>query len=288
MAGKSWMAAKARNPAEVYNEKRRIIFAQMLKDPAVAKQWLERYRATLGSRGYAGLAAEVAFFEQHQKDMDLVVTADIGDATDFVGVIGGLQHRIDVTTNVHFKRLAAYEPLQLAGARYKVALLDQGRFELIDINFPFCPHCKTGRVLPTGLLLEENRNAQGESQWSNDQLLVNICSSCGEVEVAGRTTTPFLYDFESLYRELNAAKHDAEDLGGTPIDVKTEVAAYARRASRYLSDRFGMRLVAVGGKAYQITNPSDAEGFWTVRFEDQIPLVEDHLQSMYPWDLANG
>ena len=39
MTEKMWKAAKARNPAEIYNEKRRIIFVQMLKDPAVAKTW---------------------------------------------------------------------------------------------------------------------------------------------------------------------------------------------------------------------------------------------------------
>lgn len=288
MPGSTRSVARARNPAEIYNEKRRIIFAQMLKDPAVAKQWLETYRTTLGPRGYAGLAAEVAFFEQHSKDMNLVVTADIGDATDFVGVIDGQLHRIDVTTNVGFKRLAAYEPLQLEGARYKVALLVAGHFELIDINFPFCNHCRTGRILPTGLLLEENRDALGQSLWSNDQLLVNICSSCAEVEVAKRLTTPFLYDFDSLYQDLNAAKHEAEELCETPIDVKAKAAAYAKRANRFLSDTFGTRLVAVGGKAYEITNPSNGDGYWTLRFEDQLPLVEDHLQPMYPWDLANG
>ncbi len=62
MAGKTWEAAKARNPAEVYNEKRQIIIAQMQKDSAVAKTWLDGYRNTLGPAGYAGLKAEVALF----------------------------------------------------------------------------------------------------------------------------------------------------------------------------------------------------------------------------------
>lgn len=200
MAGKMWKAAKAGDPAEVYNEKRRIIFAQMQKDPELAKTWLENYRKRLGPRGYAGLKAEVAFFEQHRKDLNLAVAADIGDVTDFVGVVNGTMHRIDVTTNIAFKRLASYEPLQLEGALYKVAVFDQGRFDLVDINFPFCEQCRGGRILPTAVLLEENHNRHGDSQWSNDQLLVNICSACGEVEVADRITTPFLYDFQSLYR----------------------------------------------------------------------------------------
>jgi len=184
MAGKTWEAAKARNPAEVYNEKRRIIMAQMQKDSAVAKAWLYGYRNMLGPAGYAGLKAEVAFFEQNRKPLNLVVAADIGDATDFVGVVDGVMHRIDVTTNIAFKRLASYEPLQLEGALYKVAVVDRGRFDLVDINFPFCGHCQRGRILPTAMLLEENHNRHGESHWSNDQLLVNICSACGEVEVA--------------------------------------------------------------------------------------------------------
>ena len=66
------------------------------------------------------------------------------------------------------------------------------------------------------------------------------------------------------------------------------MAAYARRASRYLSDTFGTRLVAVGGKYYEITDPRDADGFWTYKFEDQPPLVEDHLLAEYPWDIADG
>lgn len=288
MAGKMWKAAKARDPAEVYNEKRRIIFAQMHKDPTIAKTWLDSYRNTLGPRGYAGLKAEVAFFEQHRKDLNLAVAADIGDATDFVGVVDGVMHRIDVTTNIAFKRLTSYEPLQLEGARYKVAVFDQGRFDLVDINFPFCKHCQSGRILPTAVLLAENHNRHGDSQWSNDQLLVKICSACGEVEVADRITTPFLYDFESLYRDLNEAKHEADDLDEAPIDVLAEAATYARRASRYLSDVFGTRLVAIGGKSYEVTNPRDGDGYWTVKFEDQLPLVQEHLQDKYPWDLSNG
>ncbi len=288
MAEKMWKAAKARNPAEVYNEKRRIIFAQMQKDPAVAHTWLDSYRNTLGPAGYAGLKAEIAFFEQYAKDLNLIVAADIGDATDFVGVVDGTMHRIDVTTNMAFKRLASYEPLQLDGALYKVAVFDQGRFDLVDINFPFCEHCHSGRILPTAVLLEENHNRHGDSQWSNDQLLVDICSACGEVEVANRVTTPFLYGFESLYRDLNSARHEAEEFDEAPIDVSAEAAAYARRASRYLSNVFGTRLVAIGGRSYEITNPRDGDGCWIVKFEDQLPLVQEHLQGKYRWDLANG
>ena len=64
---------------------------------------------------------------------------------------------------------------------------------------------------------------------------VNICSACGEIEVTDRITTPFLYDFESLYRDLNEAKHEAEDLGAAPIDVRTDLV---KVGSTYLDPPF--------------------------------------------------
>jgi len=278
------MLRQTNNPVEVYTRTRRIVFSQMLKDPAKAKRWLENYRKSLGPAGYAGLQAEVAFFEQYRSAFDLVLAADVGDATDFVGVIDGAMHRIDVTTNVAFKQLKSYEPLQMQGARYKIAVLDQGKFDLIDINFPFCATCSLGRILPTGMLLEETPDSRGDSQWSNDQLLVKICSDCGEIKVADRTTTAFLYDFAHVYRQLNEAKHLAEDMDGAPIDVDGEAKAYARRASRYLSETFGTRLVAVGAKDYEVTDPRNGDGYWLYRFVDQLPLVGQHLQETYPWD----
>jgi hypothetical protein len=77
-------------------------------------------------------------------------------------------------------------------------VLDGKDFELIDINFPFCKDCKLGRVLPTAMLLDENFD-DGESKWSNDQLLVTICSDCDQTEVIDRVTTPFLYGSDHLH-----------------------------------------------------------------------------------------
>ncbi len=115
---------------------------------------------------------------------------------------------------------------------------------------------------------------------------MKICSDCGEIEVADRLTTPFLYDFAQVYCELNAAKDEAADMDNQSIDVSAEAKAYARRASRYLSDAFGTRLVAVGGKHYEITDPRNADGYWAYKLEDQLPLVDQHLQAMYPWDIG--
>jgi len=146
------------------------------------------YRKVIGPAGHAGLVAEVAFYERFRQDYKLVVGLDAADHTDFSAFIEGAPHRIDVTTNLAFKKLGDYEPLQSEGDRYKIAVFDGADFELFDINYPFCPDCGDGRVLPTGMLLGVNMDADGNSEWSNDQLLVKICSACGEIEVAERIT----------------------------------------------------------------------------------------------------
>lgn len=278
-------AARQNNLAQVYNEKRRIVMSKMTTDPATARQWLDNYKNTLGPQGYAGLKAELEFFDQYSKTYHLTPALDVGDATDFTGEIDGRLNRIDVTTNIDFKKLSTYEPFQTDDYRYRIAVWDGSAFELVDINFPFCQVCGEGRILPTGMLLCENYDDEGNSRWSNDQALVMICSGCGEYEVADTITTPFLYDFTHWYAVLNEAKQEAKDAGEEPVDIETEVRDYASAALRYLRQSFGQYLVAVGGRHYEVTNPANADGLWLYRLEHVLPLAQDHLQDSYPWRL---
>jgi hypothetical protein len=103
---------KQRNPADVYNEKRRIVIAGFIKDPAEARKWLERYRSVLGPQGYAGLKAELDFFERFGNEFSLRPALDAGESVDFSGIIDGVMTSFDVTTNIDFKKLTKYEPLQ--------------------------------------------------------------------------------------------------------------------------------------------------------------------------------
>lgn len=282
---KRLMKAKQANPAAVYNEKRRIVFARYQKDPIEAKKWLEGYRNVLGPTGFTGLSAELEFFERYRRDFELVPALDVGDATDFAGVIDGVMYRIDVTTNLELKKLQSYEPLQAEGYRYKIAVYDRQNFELVDINFPFCSACKTGRVLPTTMLLGENFNRHGESTWTNDQLLVKICGDCGDYAVVDRTSTHYLYDFEYWYNVLNEVAEEARETGSAPVDVEAEAQEHAISAMRYLKECFGQFLVAVGGQDYKITNRQTADGFWTYRLVHVVPLVQAYLRTSYAWDI---
>ncbi|MGM0561693.1 MAG: hypothetical protein ACQETX_11570 [Pseudomonadota bacterium] len=276
-------AIKERNPAQIYNEKRRIVLRKMMADPSKARKWLDGYREVLGRQGYAGLKAELDFFERYRYTYQLTPALDVGDATDFVGEIDGRMQRIDVTTNIKFKKLETYEPFQTDGHLYRIAVWDGGDFELVDINFPFCDDCGDGRILPTGILLGENYNRHGESQWSHDQNLVMICSSCGNHEIIDAITTHFLYDFNRCYQMANEALDETLNLGGSTVDIEKEIQDYAVAALRYLRQSFGQYLVAVGGIEYEITNPTNADGCWQFRLEQISPLAEAYLQGSYPW-----
>jgi hypothetical protein len=280
--------AKAKNPAEIYNEKRRIVFSTLNKDPAKARTYLDGYCKILGAKGYKGLDAELRFFEQYRGKLQLVPSLDAGDATDFSAVIDGRMHRIDVTTNLDYKKLAAYEPLQALGEPYKIAVFDGTTFELVDVNFPFCEHCDGGRVFPTGILLGENHNDHGDSRWSNDQLLLEICGACGHYTEIDRETTHGMFDFNYWYTELNEAAYEAREMGEPPIDVAAEVASYAAKANRYLSTRFDRMLMGVGGPAYQMTNPRDGDGYWRLHFEHVLPLVIEQLGQDLQWDISHS
>src|SRR3990167_595906 len=280
--------AKAANPAEIYNTKRRIILSRFGKDPAEARRWLEGYRKALGPKGYAGLDAELRFFETFRREMKLVPSLDVGDATDFAGSIDGRMHRIDVTTNLDFKRLETYEPLQAEGDLYKIAVYDGRSFELVDVNFPFCRMCKEGRVLPTAILLGENHDREGISRWSHDQILVNICGACGDYECGDRVSTSYMGDFSLRYQMLNEANNEAEDEGGTKIDVEAEIQAYAASAMRHLRNEFGQFLVAIGGPNYQTYGYKGQDGHWAYEIVKKLPLVQSALQDSYPWEIEDS
>ena len=122
MAKAKWQEAKNSNPAQIYNDKRRIVMSAAKSDLPKARQWLAGYKKDLGARGYAGLQAELEFFARHERDYRLTPALDVGDAVDFTGEIDGKMNRIDVTTNINFKELKAYEPFQETGHRYRIAV----------------------------------------------------------------------------------------------------------------------------------------------------------------------
>lgn len=170
--------------AETYNRIRRIVFS-VANNPEkgfnLARQYLdETYRAKLGPRSYAGLSAELQFYERHQNEFHLTVAGDMGEHADFAGMYGGKPTRFDVTTNLEYKNLRNYEPFVGKGIFYKVALLDKSNFEIVDIiDLAFEPCSCGGRLIPFVTIFEY-------IGWKDEGLAMTVCSKCKAInEVNG-------------------------------------------------------------------------------------------------------
>ncbi|MGZ8880410.1 MAG: hypothetical protein ACXW1N_08870, partial [Halobacteriota archaeon] len=98
-----------------------------------AYDYLEGYRQKLGAASYLGLKAELNFYQKHSREFGLTVAGDMGEHADFAGSYGGQLARFDVTTNLSYKSFSDYEPYMGVGSRYKIALLDQNNFEVLDV-----------------------------------------------------------------------------------------------------------------------------------------------------------
>lgn len=282
------------HPAELYNRIRRIIMSQANKDAKLAKHWLSGYKAELGNRGFSGLNAELEFFIQHGRDYRLIPALDSGDATDFAGEMNGRMFRIDVTTNMAFKKLETYEPYQTNGALYKLALFADGKFEIIDINFPFCPKCNIGRVFSFGILHGPNHR-NGALSGTNDQAMIEVCGSCGEYTESARTTSFNFDDFDAFSRsswerlglddDLNDA--DPQERARLMVRYRNAMQSYATDAMRYLKTEFGTPLLGVGSPGYKVTgrrgdghyavDPSFVDGFVSGRFRGEFEFRFDDL-----------
>ncbi|EJE8156915.1 hypothetical protein M5103_004682 [Vibrio alginolyticus] len=171
---------------QIYNEKRRIIFSTYHgKGRDLAFQYLEGYRNILGAAGYAGLRAEMEFYDKYRKEFNLTIAGDMGEHADFSGLYGRAPVRFDVTTNISCKELKTYEKFICDGFDYKIALYDQTNWEIIDVlelSFPKCNNCGDSFMFPLALLQPGNVNLRGEPLWHNDQKIIELCPCCGEMK----------------------------------------------------------------------------------------------------------
>jgi hypothetical protein len=278
------------NPIEEFNRIRRIIFSTFHKGEEgqiKAFEYLEGYKKTLDPRSYVGLKAELGFYKKYRKEFSLSVSADVGDHTDFSGQMAKEAFRFDVTTNADYKKLKDYEPLQRdIEAKYKIAVVNHSGDieELIDINFPFCPECEEGRLIDTAVLLQENYNEKGESNWTNDQALIGVCNHCYYIEEQNRISTPFLFDYNTEINNALESHRDEieylEHLGQEFVfDAGKIIQSHTNNVLPYLHKQFDKSIMALYDKSYIITNPSDGDGYngLTLKWRRDLKLLDDYI-----------
>jgi hypothetical protein len=286
------------NQIEEFNRIRRIVFSTFHKGEQGqidAFSYLEGFRKKLDPRSYVGLKAELGFYQKYRKEFSLSVSADVGDHTDFSGLMAKEAFRFDVTTNADYKKLKDYEPLQKdIEAKYKIAVVNHSGDidELIDINFPFCPECEEGRLIDTVVLLPENYNDKGESKGTNDQTLIGVCNNCQYFEEQHRISTHFLFDFNT---EINNALESERDemeylqsLGQNPVfDVGKIIQSHSNNVLPYLHKQFDKSIMALCDKSYTITDPRDGDGYncLKVQWRRDLKLLDDYILDEYEIDI---
>lgn len=286
------------NQVSKYTNIRRIIFSTFHKGEEgqiKALNYLEGYKQQLGPRSYSGLKAELGFYKKYRREFSLTVSADVGDHTDFSGLMAKESFRFDVTTNADYKKLKDYEPLQKdIDAKYKIVIVDHsGNIEeLIDINFPFCPECEQGRLIDTVVLLSENYNNRGEPQSTNDQALIGICNHCQHFEEQNRISTHFLFDFNTeVSNALESESSEIEyrqSIGQSYVFDKSKVIqSHSEHVLPYLHKQFDKSIMALCDKVYVVTDPRDADGYYNlkVHWKRKLKLLEDYILDEYDVDI---
>jgi hypothetical protein len=266
------------HPAAIYNEKRRIIFSAFHRDPANARLYLQGYRKILGEKAFIGLKAELDFYEKNRNEFQLTVAADVGDCTDFTGLIGAEMVRFDVTTNEDVKSLSNYEPHTTEGYRYKLAIVDASTGDLVDIvdlNFPACSICGRGRIFDIALLLGEQHLSDGGSSGIYDQAHFRLCNNCQSLQSVGQISTVGLLDLE-------AAVASRCDTGEISSGAEFDPCTYLRESLRYLKKEMGANIVAIASNRYVTINPRNADGFW----ETYIPYIRPIARGHFPLEFG--
>lgn len=89
------------------------------------------------------------------------------------------------------------------GLKYKIALLDSENFALLDVlELKFKP-CECGEYqIPCPILNGQNYTDDGESKWTNDQMLLDVCSNCGDHSETDRFTHSSIFSPSEVEADL--------------------------------------------------------------------------------------
>lgn len=274
--------------AENFNRIRRILYSTMhnpKKGYAAAIDYLEGYKKSLGYKGYKGLKTELNFYNKNQINLNLIVAADVADHTDFSGVIDKKPFRIDVTSNLNYKELKTYEPLQrISEARYKIILAseDGDIDEIIDINFPFCPVCQEGRLIDIGVLLPRTYFGPNIDEDLHKQKHIGACNNCNYhkeyQEISSVYLPTFAEDCGFYNYEISRYNSAVEEIGEhLDFDPHKYIKAHVENVLPYLEYNFDKKIMALGD--FDVV--SDEFQSIDIKWKKKIKMVKDYIKSEY-------
>jgi len=264
------------HPANTYRNFRAKYFGIARKhDFRTAYYVLEsdREKLNMDPRDYAGLLSELIFLETHYDDFDLDPTLDCGSHADFRGSFKNNNARFDVTSNLDYKDLEDYEPMQKEGRPYYIALVDPERKEIdriIDINFPFCEICG-GRLINT--VIVENINYTRQRTPTQTERIVKVCSNDLTHNIDCDSFEYFVPTIDEEEQYLLENYHNDPKYLQNQLDQLPQ--KYGIDHSLFFSKKIGEKIHACAHDVFRITDKdgggyTETELFWTTDLVDRI------------------
>lgn len=266
------------NEAELYNKVKKITFSLLNKDGETkAYNYLKCNKSVLPIKAWKGLKAELDFYVGYKNKYCLTPSLDYGIKCDFTGTIEkGQMCRIDVTTNINFKKLKDYDPiLQRDKMIYKIVVMNEtGKLDdIFDLNF--LPDNHGGKLFDVALFMPTDYNSQGDTRNNPYQRIVTVSSATGLiVEEKEIVTDWYLQDIHNKMIDLYEYYEDndvEEDL------VSKELGKYLEDSAKLLSKTTELNIVACGQTNREIIDPRTCEDEEITRIYWKHPVIEEWI-----------
>lgn len=272
--------------ANIYNQAKAIVFSILNKSGITsAYKKLDEFYNSMPITSWYGLKAELDFYIKNKDIYTLDPIFDFGIKCDFVGNIDGINNcRFDVTTNIEFKKLETYDPIQRQDKRkYKIVVMDKDNgsiIEIFDLNFP--PDTSgDGRLLDVALFMPSTVTEEG-FKYDFYQQIVSIGSSSPDTDFSLKciSTDWYLEDFEHLNSIILNELHNN--------NYNKEIESHAIMGANVLSKSTNCNIVACGQRFYYKAKGKDIEGDWVTKIYWKHPVIENFLDDIIWEDIAHS
>lgn len=267
------------NDAELYNKCRHHVFSTYNKyDIDIAYACLFKYEDKLDLKAMTGLVAELEFYHKYKKELTLDLSLDAGNKCDFIGNIEGQNNcRIDVTTNIDYKHLSEYEPIQKKDNRfYKVVIVDKDNGEIkdiVDLNFPFSKN--GGRLFDIAIFEPQDYNFHGDPRNNPWQRIITVDSYNPATFITNEEIMTDWY-LPDIHSELSNM-YDSE-----VSNPEKKLEHYLVDAAKLLSKTTNRNIVACGQLVKKYNGQTDEEEVFTKLYW-RHPVITSHLGEII-WD----
>jgi hypothetical protein len=261
------------HPASIWNQIRHHSFSILEKTEDIEKALKPVSSHAISTKlrrtFSAGLRAELKFYSENRKALQLEPLLDAGARADFVGIRNGQPVNIDVTTNLAYKDIERYSsPSRKRNRLYEIALVDlkNDRVESFPLRFPFCPECdKFSHYI---LFLDA---PEGSQFWaSQGQEIVQYCPYCEFVKSKGSYTYIVPSPLAGLKDMMDYQNSEFED---KTFNTESYLKGECAPITRFFQKEGDVLLSGVAEMSYIITDPSDADGYDSGRLLWNHPLV---------------